>query len=44
LDLKDIIQGKRITDGKNNAEEDLPLKNLFVIFMLGYVVLEITSI
>lgn len=43
-DLYTIVMGKRVTDVKSSSEEHLPLKNLFVIFMLGYLVLEVTSI
>ena len=38
-DLYTIVIGKRITDAKSSTEEHLPLKNLFVILMLGYLVL-----
>lgn len=44
FDLKAILMGKRVTDAKAGTEENFPLKNLFVILMVGYLVLEVTSI
>ena len=39
-----VVQGKRLTDASSGTEESRPLKNLFVVFLLGYLVLEMTSI
>lgn len=44
LDLKAIIEGKRVTDVKNGGEEEYPLKNLFTVFMVGYITMEMTSV
>jgi hypothetical protein len=44
LDIKTIVQGKRVTDLKASTEEEYPLKNLFSIFMVGYATMEMTSI
>ncbi len=44
MDIRTIIQGKRVTDAKSGLEEEYPLKNLFAVFMLGYVTMEMTSI
>lgn len=44
LDLKEIVQGKRVTDVKNGGEEEYPLKNLFTVFMVGYITMEMTSV
>ena len=43
-DIYTVIMGKRVTDAKSGSEEHMPVKNLFAIFMIGYLVLEITSI
>ena len=43
-DIYTVLTGKRVTDGKTGTEEHMPLKNIFVIFMIGYLILEITSI
>ena len=43
-DIYTVLMGKRVTDGKTGTEEHMPLKNIFVIFMIGYLILEITSI
>lgn len=44
LDIKTIVQGKRVTDLKASTEEEYPLKNLFSVFMVGYATMEMTSI
>lgn len=44
LDLKTIVQGKRVTDVKSGGEEEYPLKNLFSVFMVGYITMEMTSV
>lgn len=36
LDFKSIITGKRVTDMKSGLEEEYPLKNIFCVFMIGY--------
>lgn len=44
MDIKTVIQGKRVTDLKASTEEEYPLKNLFSVFMVGYATMEMTSI
>jgi hypothetical protein len=44
MDVKAVVEGKRVTDLKASSEEEYPLKNLFVVFMLGYATMEMTSI
>ncbi len=42
--ISHVLKGKRITDAKAGTEEHYPIKNIFVLFMMGYLVLEISSI
>ena len=44
IDIKHILSGKRVVDGKTGNQEEYPLKNIFVIFLIGYVIMEITAI
>ena len=44
IDARLIMKGKRVTDYKTGTEEPVPFKNLFVVVMLGYIVMEVTSI
>jgi hypothetical protein len=44
FDVANIVRGKRVTDLKLGVEEEFPIKNVFAIVMLGYIVMEITSI
>lgn len=39
LNFRSVLMGKRVTDAKAGTEESFPLKNLFVILMVGYLVL-----
>lgn len=44
LSVRRIVKGTRITDAKSGTEEHYPIKNTFILFMIGYLTLEISSV